>query len=67
MDVMERDPKNAFQNSKEQIMEDRSLQSDFVTLSRKQSLCSDTSSMVYDMFLRKTIHARFAIIVMFRH
>ena len=62
---MERDPKNAFHNSKKQTMEDRSLQSHFIVWCRKQSLCSDTASEVYDMFLRKTVHARFS--VMFRH
>ena len=62
---MERDPKNAFHNSKKQIMEDRSLQSHFIALCRKQSLCSDTASVVYDMVLRKTVHARFAVV--FRH
>ena len=32
---------------------------------KKQSLCTDKASEVYDMFLLKTVHARFA--VMFHH
>ena len=46
-------------------MEDRSLKSYFIALCRKQSLCSDTAFEVYDMFLRKTVHGRFAVV--FRH
>ena len=43
-------------------MEKRSLKSHFIALCRKQSLCSDTASEVYDMFLRRPVHARFAVV-----
>ena len=62
---MEHDPKNAFRNSKKQIMENRSLQSHLIALCRNLSLYNDTASEVYDMLSRKTIHAWFAVV--FRH
>ena len=62
VDVIERDPKNAFHNSKQKIMEDSGLKNYFISLCKQQSMCTVIASDVYDVFLRKTIHARFAVV-----
>ena len=58
---MNRDPKNAFHKLKTRIMEDRGQKNHFIALCNRCSLCTVTASEVYDMFLQKTIHTRFAV------
>ena len=43
-------------------MEDRGQTNHFIALRNRCSLCTITASEAYDVFLRKTIHARFAVV-----
>ncbi|KAL7537398.1 hypothetical protein ACHAXR_010209 [Thalassiosira sp. AJA248-18] len=65
-DTINRDPRNSFKLSKESIMNDPQLRSTFMLLCKKYSIGStETCNEIYDVFLSKTIHARFGVV--FRH
>ena len=66
VDVISQDPSNAFENAKMSVVANTNLKFHFTFLCEKYSLGNtDTCNKVYDVFLTKTIHARFAVV--FRH
>ena len=61
--AIDRDPKNAFENSKQLVLSNVELRSSFLSICEKKSLSTaSTAKSVYDKMLTKTIHARFAVV-----
>ena len=57
-ETINRDPQHAFEKSKKDVMGNKSLKSQFVLLCQNNAV----ANKVYDVFLSKTIHARFAVV-----
>lgn len=61
-EALERNPKNAFKDSKKEVMNNSHLRTEFMQLCKDRSLSTENAASVYQVFLRKTIHARFTVV-----
>ena len=61
-EALERHPKTAFKNGKKQVMNNAHLQTEFMQLCKERSLSTENAASVYPVFLRKVVHARFAVV-----
>ena len=63
VETIDRDPKNALDDSKQEIMSNQGRKNHFMALCRWHLPGSgNASEEVYDVFLQKTIHARFVVV-----
>ena len=63
VETVDGDQKNEFDNSKQDIMSNQGLKNyDMALWRRHLPDSSNASDEVYDVFLQKTIHVRFAVI-----
>ena len=64
--MLDRDPRNGFKTSKLSIIENGGLRTDFTLLCQRlhPHMKSFTAAVknIYDLFLTKTIHARFSVV-----